>query len=206
MVSLGTEAFCDVIKCKNKTCQLGLCTDPTKLLTLGPLSCDTAGNIVTTGSLKSAHHQIGGTYDSTELRHHESLVYLKYDENHQCVSTGTTSGSDDVTWVLAVNHNLEVGDTVAIGSYANGGNADANGIPHTSCVGSFLVTAIPTSTTFSVDTTNNATSTGVVAGVTSICQIHRFKYLDMHSSGVTWQYSTTLPTTGGHSNPEAFFS
>lgn len=206
MVSLGNSAFCGVIKCKASTCQFGECNDNSKLLIAGPLSCDTSGNIVTTGLLQSAHHRIGGTYDNTELRQHNSIVYLKFNENHQCSSVSTVNGDSDITWTISVNHNLQIGDTVAIGSYANGGNSDANGIPHTSCVGSFLVTAIPNSTTFSVDTNHNATSTGVVTGVTSICQINRFKYLDMHSSGVTWQYSTTLPSSAGHTNPETFFS
>ena len=195
-----------MIKCKASTCQFGECNDTTKLLIAGPLNVDTSGNIVTTGSLQSAHHQIGGTYDKTDLRQHNSIVYLKFDENHQCSSVSTVNGDSDITWTISVNHNLQVGDSVAIGSYANGGNADLNGIPHVSCVGSFLVTAVPTATTFSVDTTQNATGSGVVSGVTSICQIQRYKYLDMHSTGVTWQHSTTLPTSAGHTNPEAFFS
>ena len=206
MVSLGNAAHCGVIKCKNSTCQLGECSDSTKLLVTGPLNVDTSGNIVTTGSLQSAHHQIGGTYDKTQLRQHESIVYLRFDENHQCSSVSTVNGDSDVTWVLSVVHNLVVGDTVAIGTYGNGGNADLNGISHAACVGSFLVTAVPTTTTFSVDTTINATSGGTVPGVTSICQIQRYKYLDMHSTGVTWQYSTTIPASAGHANPETFFS
>ena len=206
MVSLGNTAHCGVSKCKNNTCQIGACSDSTKVLVAGPLNVDVSGNLVTSGYLRSAHHQIGGAYDSTELRQHESIIYLRFNENHQCSSVSTSSGDSDVTWVLSVVHNLVVGDTVQIGSYANGGNADLNGIPHASCVGTFLVTAVPSTSTFSVDTTTNATSSGTVSGVTSICQIQRYKYLDMHSTGVTWQYSTTLPSSGGHANPETFFS
>ena len=71
----------------------------------------TAENIIVSGSVTAQHKKFGPEFNQGEIHHNGSVFYLKWSSVHQCSSLNTTNGAATVTWNLAVNHNLIVGDT-----------------------------------------------------------------------------------------------
>ena len=158
-------------------------------------------NDIASDSVTCSHHKYSG---DVALKQEDSMLYVRFDEQHQCTQVEAASGNSQVEWTIGVAHNLSVGDTVHVGSYGAGPDADMRGIPHAKLQGTFLVTAVGSSTKFSVESTVNATSSGVGNQVSAVMKVERYKYLDLHSSGAAWAYSTVKPSAG-HTN-ESFFS
>ena len=179
MVSIGTEAHV------------------TKLI---------ANTVECSGVITSANKQFGPQYNQGELHHNGSVFYIKWPAVHQCSSLATTSGAATATWTTSAAHGLSQSDTIHIGSIPNnpGVITEINGIPASELSGTHVVTAVPSSTTFTYAVTTAADTTGSsTLGVPHV-RIDRYKSIDLATNATTWTHGTTVPTPT-HTNTENFF-
>jgi hypothetical protein len=180
MTSLGKSAKCDIFSCSELKC---------------------------TGSVTSTHKIFGAEKNQGELHHLGSIFYIKWSAVHQASSLTTTDTSTAVTWTTTRPHGLVLGDTVHISALPNNPSviSQVNGIPASELVGTHVVTAVPTATTFSLAVTTPASSTGNSTDPVPLVRIDRYKYTDMNASTDSWLHATTLPTPA-HTNVEIFYA
>jgi hypothetical protein len=181
MTSLGKSAKCDRFSCEELRC---------------------------TGSITSTHKVIGADKNQGELHHNGSCFYIKWSAVHQISSLLTTNTSTTVIWITTAHHGLASGDTVHIGSLPlnPGVISEVNGIPASDLVGTHVVTAVPSTTKFSVTVTTPASTSGYSTYPVPVLRIDRYRSTDMNASGpVVWTNSTTLPTPT-HTNVEIFYA
>jgi len=180
MVSLGNQAYCNTLIATDVQCS---------------------------GSITASHKVFGADKNQGELHHHGSIFYILFKAVHQISSLDTTNASTTVTWTTTAPHGLDSGDTVHISSLPNnpGTITEVNGIPASDLIGTHVITAVPSTTTFSVTVTSAATSTGNSTDPIPVVRIDRYRYTDMNVSTVSWLNSTTLPTPA-HTNVENFYA
>ena len=190
MTSLGKAAKCDRFSCEN-------------LIVSGSVIND----LNVTGSISASHKVFGADKNQGELHHHGSIFYILFKAVHQISSLDTTSASTTVTWTTTAAHGLDSGDTVHISALPDnpGEITEVNGIPASELIGTHVITAVPSTTTFSMSVTSAATSTGSSTDPIPVVRIDRYRYTDMNDSTVSWLNSTTLPTPA-HTNVESFYA
>ena len=111
--------------------------------------------------------------------------------------------SKTATWTTTAAHNLVLGDTVHMGKPV-GSVVSVNDIPFTELTGINVVTAVPTTTTFTYTTTTPANADGTVVAGTPHVRIDRYKSIDLATNIDTWTHGTTVPAPT-HTNTEAFY-
>ena len=180
MVSLGTQAFCTTL---------------------------IADNIQCTGSITAAHKVVGASMNQGELHHNGSVFYIKFSAVHQVSSVANVSGSTNVHFTTTAAHGLSQGDTVHISALPNnpGPITVVNGVPGSELTGTHVITAVQSSTSFTIAVTTPATSTGTSTDAIPLVKVDRYRFTDMNSSTPTWGNSTTLPTPS-HTNIEMFYA
>ena len=184
MISLGKSAHCTDFVCDNLTVN-----NPTS----------------------SSHKILGPALNQGSLHHTGSIFYMKWSTIHQVTSVRTyvgDSGIPDnaVEIALSADHLLSGGDTFAIGDLPYtiaGPTTEIDGIPASEIVGTHTVHSIPADNRLRFLTTSNATFASLHTTIIPLLSITRYKYLDMHGSGVAWQHSTTEPTSS-FTNTERF--
>jgi len=164
-------------------------------------------NLKVTGSITASHKVFGADKNQGELHHHGSIFYILWSSVHQVSSLSTTDTSTTVTWATTAAHGLDHGDTVHISSLPNnpGPITEVNGVPASELVGTHVIIAVPSATTFSITVTTAATSTGNSTDPVPIVRIDRYRHTDMNDSTVSWLNSTTLPTPA-HTNVESCYA
>ena len=160
-----------------------------------------ADEIQVTGVVNSSHKVIGAAKNEGELHHKGSIFYCKFSNVHQVDEADTTTGQASITYTVASAHDLSVGDTVRLGTQFSGTAVD--GIPVTELIGLKTVSAVPSSTKFTVSTTTAANSTDTHAQ-TPLLRIDRYKYIDLNTNASTWSSSTSEPSPS-HTNSETFY-
>ena len=160
-------------------------------------------NLKVGGAVTSSHKVFGAALNEGQLHHNASVFYIKWSAVHQCSSLTTANGAATATWTTTAAHNLEVGDTVHIGSPV-GAVVTVNDIPFTELIGTHSVTAVPSPTTFTYTTTTLATADGAEAAGTPHVRIDRYKSIDLATNAATWTHGTAVPAPT-HTNTENFF-
>lgn len=130
-----------------------------------------------------------------------SIIYFMFEEYHSINRLGTTAGTKNVVLNATTNVGL-VGSGSRV-EVLNLSVEDINGIPSSELVGGHVTTgSYPTA--FIITSVSDAASSGTV-DCSGLIRIRRYKYLDMHGNGVTWEYSSTLPTHA-HTNTEVDYA
>ena len=162
-----------------------------------------ANNLKVGGAVTSSHKVFGNALNEGQLHHNGSVFYIKWSAVHQCSTLTTTNGAATATWATTAAHNLELGDTVHIGSPV-GAVAAVNAIPFTELTGTHVITAVPTATTFTYAVTTLADADGTEAAGTPHVRIDRYKSIDLATTDATWTHGTAVPAPT-HTNTESFF-
>jgi hypothetical protein len=183
MTSLGTSANCKKFRCDSIDC---------------------------TGSI-TANHKVFGEDELNrgQAHQHGSMLHFKYHQYHATSGIKTTNGVAKATFVTTGNHDLEVGDTIEIGSFPSNLVTEVNGIPASELVTplSHVVDTVDTTTEFTILSTTLATSTGTDTSALPLVRINRFIYSDMAlatSTAVVWSRSTTKPAAT-HTNTAMWY-
>lgn len=166
----------------------------------GLLLCD---EIKCTGQIKGGNKLIGPEFNQSHLVNVGSVFYIKWSAVHQCDTLTTTDTSTDVTWTTTANHGLVIGDTIHIGRL-QGPILAVNNIPATELVGTHVITAVPTTTSFTYAVATAANATSIAPSGTPHVRCDRYKSIDMATTDTTWTHGTTEPAPT-HTNIENFF-
>jgi hypothetical protein len=137
------------------------------------------------------------------------MLHFKY---HQYLATSgikTTNGVAKATFVTTAPHDLEVGDTIEIGSFPSNLITEVNGIPASELVTpqTHVIIAIESPTEFTISSVTVATSTGTDTSALPLVRINRFIYSDMAlatSTPVVWDRRTTKPAPS-HTNTAMWY-